>query len=271
MGIFAGAVPAGPFYTSTKVDVPVPYYPGDATPPNPPYTNTAVPAVGDDVSIPPDSLTVQIPTAHLHTGMVVAGSGVATGTTVVTIVDANSLVLSYPATGAGIPAKATLSFTFNETTTGASASGTSIAAPTANLAVGMKVFGNDIPANATIASITDGANFVLSAAVTGGGVASGAALAFTAVAVTTASTAAPTAWYVSNATGPQPEAVGQYAVNQPPYLSAVQKFDALEGYGVGATINPNRLVEINGLPPVNTADIGDTPKAPAYTATTPNT
>ena len=49
-GIFAGLVPVGPAYTSTKQDVVVPFFSGDVPATTPPYVSTVTTQTGDNIN-----------------------------------------------------------------------------------------------------------------------------------------------------------------------------------------------------------------------------
>ena len=78
------------------------------------------------------------------------------------------------------------------------------------------------------------------------------------------------AWYSEGKIERHEQAFGQQPVNKPPYQSAVATFVPNDEAGRSGMDNPERLERINGDSPVNTGLFGNTPVAPTYTATKPN-
>jgi len=110
------------------------------------------------------STTVTVPsTASLAIGAPISGAGIPTGSTIASITDANNFVISAPATASGASVSLQTGATFSASTTSGS---TTVSGSTANLAVGATITGAGIPNGATIVSITDANNFVISSAAT---------------------------------------------------------------------------------------------------------
>jgi phage tail sheath protein FI len=133
---------------------------------------------------------IAVPTAGLTIGMTVSGTNVLPGTTIAAILDAQTLSLSDPPSGAGVAAGEVLAFGIPIQITTATASGTTISVPTAGLAAGMSAAGTNIPANTHIQSITDASHLVLTNAVNGPGLTVGETVTFSVTATTTAAPAA---------------------------------------------------------------------------------
>ena len=108
-------------------------------------------------------------TASIWPGMSISGTNIAAGTSIASITNATTLILSAAATGSGTGLTLTaagVTLTSCTTTTG---SPNVSCASTVGLVVGMGITGVPTnPGNPTVLSITDGANFVLSANVTTG-------------------------------------------------------------------------------------------------------
>jgi autotransporter-associated beta strand protein len=103
-------------------------------------------------------------TAGLVVGMVVTGPGIPAGTTIASITNATTLVLSAPAT-ATLTAQTYAASPLSGSTTSGSTSVT--VASTTGLLPGMQVMGANIPAGAKIASVTNATSFVLDVPATG--------------------------------------------------------------------------------------------------------
>ncbi|MFL5256240.1 MAG: phage tail sheath family protein, partial [Rhodopila sp.] len=129
---------------------------------------------------------IAVPTTGLLVGMTVSGANVLTGTMIAAIHGGQTLSLSDAPTATGVAHGETLTFGLPLMVTTATPSGTTVTVPTAGLSAGMTVAGTNIPAGTTIASITDTSHLVLSAAVTGTGLAVGEIVTFSTTAVTTA-------------------------------------------------------------------------------------
>jgi len=93
-------------------------------------------------------------TVGMSVGLAISGTGIPAGATIASITDSTHYVLTAAATATNASAALTVA---NKTVTVASTTG---------LVAGMSVSGTGIPAGATIVSITDATNYVLSAAVT---------------------------------------------------------------------------------------------------------
>ena len=107
-------------------------------------------------------------TAALWPGMSVNGTSISVGSTIASITNATTFVLSTPATGSGTGlslAAAGVTLTNCITTTG---SPNVSCASTAGLLAGMTLTGTGVAPNPGVLSITDGNNFVLNANVTNG-------------------------------------------------------------------------------------------------------
>jgi hypothetical protein len=136
---------------------------------------------------------VHISTEHLVPGMTVTGTNVPAATKIDSVTSPTTLVLSNAVTGPGIASGAPLTFTLPAVTTAPSAGGTKLTLPTTHLFPGMRVTGDNIPADTTVKSITSDSDLEISNAVTGTGVASGATITFVSNANTTAATLTPSA------------------------------------------------------------------------------
>jgi len=113
------------------------------------------------------STTVTVPgTANLAVGAAISGNGIPMGSTIASITDANNFVISSPATASGTSVSLQTGATFSASTTSGS---TTVSGSTANLSVGATIVGAGIPSGATIVSITDANNFVISSAATASG------------------------------------------------------------------------------------------------------
>jgi autotransporter-associated beta strand protein len=98
-------------------------------------------------------------TTGLVAGMGVSGPGIPVGTTITTVTNLTTLVLSAPATVTAT----SLTFAASGLAGSTTAAGTTVTVPdTTGLTDGMLVTGANIPAGATIASVTDATRFVLS-------------------------------------------------------------------------------------------------------------
>ena len=107
-------------------------------------------------------------TANLAVGAAISGAGIPTGATIASITDANNFVISSPATASGTNVSLQTGTTFSASTTSGS---TTVSGSTTNLAVGATITGAGIPSGATIVSITDANNFVISSAASATGTA----------------------------------------------------------------------------------------------------
>ena len=108
-------------------------------------------------------------TASLWPGMSISGPNIGAGTTIASITNATTLALSTAATGSGTGLSLTAAGVTLTSCTTTSGSPNVSCASTVGLVVGMGITGvTTNPGNPTVLSITDGANFVLSANVTTG-------------------------------------------------------------------------------------------------------
>lgn len=104
-------------------------------------------------------------TTNLVAGMTITGTGIPASTTVSSVTNATTFVISNAATGT-YPAGNALTGTVTLTAATTNSSTTVTVASTANLFAGMSITGTGIPGATTISSVTNATTFVLSAAAT---------------------------------------------------------------------------------------------------------
>jgi hypothetical protein len=98
---------------------------------------------------------LEVPTTGLYAGMGVTGTNVPANTTIVAVVDHNTVTLSAAPT-AELPAAQVLTFTTTATTTAASTNSTTLALDAASVSVGMTATATGIPGSTTVASVNGG-------------------------------------------------------------------------------------------------------------------
>jgi hypothetical protein len=140
-------------------------------------TITAPRSINDGVTVAGNQVSTAAATANSATpgfltsdvGKVIAGSGIPTGTTIVSYVDTRNVIVSAQATVAATGVALSIGPAARTVTDGVTAVGTTVTSATAAFTstdVGQKISGGTIPANDTIASVTNATTAVLAAAAT---------------------------------------------------------------------------------------------------------